>query len=140
MSNFFRLCANSRIGLRDGRTVVMTPRLKNPRTAFPRAKVESALTAWWDQRTGSALAQRRPPEECRRLGGTVFDIQPAICSVEAALAVLQLEPLLSFQLSKNLMPRGGHNDREEFVQDVASRLEIDYAKHYGPTRARQPAG
>jgi hypothetical protein len=58
----------------------------------------------------------------------VFDIQPAICSVEAALAVLQLEPLLSFQLSKNLMPRGGHSDREEFVRDITSRLETVHAK------------
>ena len=105
----------------------MTPRLKNSRAAFPRAQVESALTAWWDQRTGSELARRRPPEECRRLGGTVFDIQPAICSVEAALAVVELEPLLSFQLSKNLIPRGGYNDREEFVRDVTSRLETVHA-------------
>ena len=107
---------------------MMTPRLKNSRTAFPRAQVESALTAWWEQRAGSALARRRPPEECRRLGGTVFDIQPAICSVEAALAMLQLEPLLGFQPSKNLIPRGGHNDREEFVRDLTSRLETEHAK------------
>ena len=113
----------------------MTPRLKNPRTAFPRAKVESALTAWWDQRTGSALAQRRPPEECRRLGGTVFDIQPAICSVEAVLAVLQLEPLLGFHLSKNLISRGGHSSREEFVRDLTSRLETVHAKR---KRAHEP--
>jgi hypothetical protein len=106
----------------------MTPRLKNARMAFPRAQVESALRAWWDQRTGSALARRRPPEERRRLGGTVFDIQPVICSVEAALAVVQLEPLLSFHLSKNLIPRGGYDDREEFVRDVTSRLETVYAK------------
>jgi hypothetical protein len=46
----------------------------------------------------------------------VFDIQPAICSVEAALAVLQLEPLLGFELGKNLIPRGGYNSREEFVR------------------------
>jgi hypothetical protein len=102
---------------------VMTPRLKNARMEFARAQVESALRDWWDQRTVSAPARRRPPEECRRLGGTVFDIQPAICSVEAALAVLELEPLLSFQLSKNLIPRGGHNHREQFVRDVISRLE-----------------
>jgi hypothetical protein len=58
----------------------------------------------------------------------VFDIQPAICSVEVALAMLQLEPLLSCQLSKNLMPRGGYDDREEFVRDVTSRLETAHAK------------
>jgi hypothetical protein len=113
---------------------MMTPRLKNARMAFARAQVESALTAWWDQRSGSALAGRRPPEECRHLGGTVFDIQPAICSVEAALAVLEVEPLLGFQLSKNLIPRGGHNDREEFVRDLTSRLETVYATR---KRARQ---
>lgn len=106
----------------------MTPRLRNSRAAFPRAQVESALAAWWDQRAGSALARRRPPEECRCLGGTVFDIQPVICSVEATLAVLQLEPLLGFRLSKTLIPRGGHNDREEFVRDVTSRLETVHAK------------
>src|SRR5712691_9615848 len=118
----------------------MTARLKNSHAAFPRAQVESALTAWWDRRTSSALARRSPPEECRRLGGTVFDIQPAICSVEAALAVLQLEALLGFELGKNATPRGGYNDREEFVRDVISRLQIEYTKHYGATRARQPAG
>ena len=58
----------------------------------------------------------------------MFDIQPAICSVEAALAVLQLEPLLGFELGKNVIPRGGHHDREEFVRDVTSRLEIAHAK------------
>ena len=106
----------------------MTPRLKNSRADFPRAQVESALTTWWDQRTGSTLARRRPPEECRRLGGTVFDIQPVICSVETALAVLQLEALLGLELGKNVFTRGGHNDREEFVRDVTSRLETVYAK------------
>lgn len=113
----------------------MTPRLKNARMEFGRALVESALKAWWDQRTGSALARRRPPEECRRLGGTVFDIQPAICSVEAALAVLQIEPLLSFQLSKGLIPRGDYDDREEFVHDVTSQLETVHAKR---KRAHEP--
>src|SRR6266478_9041297 len=103
----------------------MTPRLKNSRAAFPRARVEAALTDWCDHPTSSALARRRPPEECRRLGGTVFDIQPAICSVEAALAVLQLEPLLGFQLGKNVIPRGGYNSHKQFVQDLTSRLEIE---------------
>ena len=109
----------------------MTTRLKNARMAFPRAQVESALTAWWDQRTGSALARRRPPEECRRLGGTVFDIQPAICFIETATATLQLETLLGFELGKNATPRGGYNSREQFVRDLTSRLGIEYAKHYG---------
>jgi hypothetical protein len=102
--------------------------VKNPRTAFPRAQVEAALIAWWDQRGASALDRRRPPEESRRLGGTVFDIQQAICSVEAAVAMLQLEPLLAFELGKNLIPRGGYNDREQFVRDVTSRLETAHAK------------
>ena len=58
----------------------------------------------------------------------MFDIQPVICSVEAALALLQLEALLGFGLGKNVFPRGGHNDREEFVRDVTSRLETVHAK------------
>jgi hypothetical protein len=113
----------------------MAPRLKTSRVAFPRAQVESALTAWWDERTGSALARRRPPQECRRLGGTVFDIQPALCFIEAVTAMLRLEALLGFELGKNAIPRGGYNSREQFVRDLTSRLEIEYAKHYGLTRA-----
>jgi hypothetical protein len=113
----------------------MAPRLKNARAPFPRAQVESVLTVWWDQRTGSALARRRPPEECRRLGGTVFDIQPAICFIETVFAMLQLEALLGFELGKNAIPRGGYNSREPFVRDLTSRLEIEYGKHYGLTRA-----
>jgi hypothetical protein len=109
----------------------MATRLKTSRAAFPRAQVESALTAWWDQRTGSALARCRPPEECRRLGGTVFDIQPAISFIETVTAMLQLEALLGFDLGKNAIPRGGYNSREQFVRDLTARLEIEYAKHYG---------
>jgi hypothetical protein len=99
----------------------MTPRLKNSRAAFPRAQIQS-------------LARRRPPEECRRLGGTVFDIQPAICFIESVTAMLQIEALLGFELGKNVMPRGGYNSRVQFVRDLTSRLEIEYAKHYGLTR------
>jgi hypothetical protein len=109
--------------------------MKNSRASFPRAQVESVLTAWWDQRTSLALARRRPPEECRRQGGTVFDIQPAISFIETATAMLQLEALLGFELGKNAIPLGGYNSREQFVRDLTSRLEIEYAKHYGLTRA-----
>ena len=58
----------------------------------------------------------------------MFDIQPVICSVVAALAVLQLEPLLGFALSKNVMPRRGYDSCEQFVQDVTARLETVHAK------------
>ena len=108
----------------------MATRLKTSRAAFPRPQVESALKAWWDQRTGSALARRRAPEECRRLGGTVFDIQPAISFIETVTAMLQLEALLGFELGKSAIPRGGYNSREQFVRDLTSRLQIEYAKHY----------
>ena len=109
----------------------MRPRLENSHAAFPRAQVESALTAWWHQRAASALTRRRPPEECRRLGGTVFDIQPAISSIEAVPAMVQLEALLGFELAKNMLPHGGYDSREQFVRDLTSRLEIEYAKHHG---------
>jgi len=58
----------------------------------------------------------------------VFDIQPTICPVEAALAVSQLEPLLGFALSKNAMPRRGYDSREQFVRDITAQLETVHAK------------
>jgi len=121
--------------MRESRTLVVTTRLKNARMAFPRAQVESALRAWWDQTTGSALARPRPREECHRLGGTDFDIQPAVSFIETVTAMLQLEALLGFELGKKAIPRGGYNSREQFVRGLTSRLEIEYAKHYGLTRA-----
>jgi hypothetical protein len=107
----------------------MGPQLKNSRAAFPRAQVESSLKAWWDQRIGSALTLHRPLEERRRLGGTVFDIQPAVSFIEAVTAILQLETLLGFELGKNAIPRGGYNSREQFVRDLTSRLEISEIEH-----------
>jgi len=109
----------------------MATKLKNSREAFPRAQVESALKAWWDERLGSAVARCRPAEDCRRLGGTVFDIQPAISFIEIATAMLQLEALLGFELGKNAIPRGGYDSREQFVRDLTARLEIEHAKHHG---------
>jgi hypothetical protein len=93
--------------------------------------VESKLGMWWDHHESSALTRRRSPEECRRSGGTVFDIQPEVSSVQAVAALVQVEPLLGFELSGKLIRRGGYNGRDQFVQDLTSRLEIEYANHLG---------
>jgi len=62
------------------------------------------------------------------VGGTVFEIQPEISSMQAVLAMLTLEPLLGFRLQKSTILHGEYNDREEFVQDVTSWLKAEYAK------------
>ena len=49
--------------------------------------------------------------------------------------MLQLEALLGFELGKSAIPRGGYNSREQFVRDLTSRLQIEYAKHRGLTGA-----
>jgi hypothetical protein len=102
-------------------------------------QVESALRAWWDHHASSALTRRRSAEECRRLGGTVFDIQPEVSSVQAVPVVLQVEPLLGFELSRNVIRRGGYNGRQQFVQDLTARIESEHAKHHGLAGAIAPA-
>jgi len=109
----------------------MAPRSNKRPAAFPCAKIESALREWWNQYTSSSLTRRRSPRECRRAGGTVFEIQPEISSFQAVLAMLPLEPLLGFRLPKSTILRGDYNDREEFVQDVTSWLKAEYTKRSG---------
>ena len=56
-------------------------------------------------------------------------------SADQRLLVRFCEMPFRHELGKNVIPRGGYNSREQFVRDLTSRLEIEYAKHYGLTRA-----
>jgi hypothetical protein len=102
---------------------------------FPRVQIESTLQTWWDQHTSSAVTNRRAPEECRRVGGTVFDVQPVVSAIEIIPVLLPIERLLGFSLPKRLLPAGGYNDRERFVRDVTSRTEAEYIAHRGRSMA-----
>lgn len=98
---------------------------------FPRSTVERILGQWWDDKVSSTLSRRRSPEECRRLGGTVFDIQPELSSTQAVPVLLDLADLLGYEPDKAVVRRGGYRGRADFVQGMSERIEADHAKRTG---------
>jgi hypothetical protein len=107
-----------------------------PRIKFPRAEVAKALGHWWDDRLESALSRRRTPEECRRLGGTVFDIQPEMSSTQAVPVLLDLAEILGYEPDKKVIRRGGYRSRDEFLSHMCEQLECDYTEQH---RSGKPA-
>jgi hypothetical protein len=102
------------------------PQTKNTTNQFPRKAVEQCLGSWWDKKLSSPLIQRRSAEECRASGGTVFDIQPELSSNQAVTVLLDLEDIVGFEPTKGVIRRGGYKNRQEFVQDMCSRVEAEH--------------
>ena len=98
---------------------------------FPRSGVERILGRWWDNKVSSPLSRRRSPEECRRLGGTVFDIQPELSSTQAVPVLLDLADLLGYEPDKAVVRRGGYRGRADFVQGMGERIEADHVNKTG---------
>lgn len=98
---------------------------------FPGKAVEQCLGSWWDKKQKSALIPRRSPEECRTSGGTVFDIQPELSSNQAVTVLLDLEDIVGFEPTKGVIRRGGYKNRQEFIQDMCSRVEAEYRVRTG---------
>ncbi len=96
---------------------------------FPKAKVEQYLRAWWQGKIASPL--RRRAADPRKAGGTVFDIQPEVSSIEAVEVCLEVEPLMGFELkSSRVIRRGGYQNCDDFVQHLLPRLEAEFSKYY----------
>lgn len=96
---------------------------------FPKAKIEESLRAWWQHKVSSPL--RRKAADPRKTGGTVFDIQPEVSSVEVVQVCVEVEPLIGFELQPSrVIKRGGYRNCDEFIQHLLPRLEAEFSKHY----------
>jgi hypothetical protein len=104
----------------------MTPSHSNFRaSAFPKARIRSALAGWWDEYTTSSLRHPRYGAQVRR-GGTVFDVQPLVSGPEAVIALLRLKPVLGFEAGSDVIQRDGYSSKKEFLDDLCSRLEAEF--------------
>jgi hypothetical protein len=61
----------------------------------------------------------------------VFDIQPAVSAAQAVAALLRVEPLFRCPVSAGSIRPGGYKCKEEFVDDLCSRLELEFNSHIG---------
>jgi hypothetical protein len=110
--------------------------LTKTKTVFPKRALEKVLGSWWDKRTASPLLRRKTADECRKTGGTVFDIQPELSSNQAIPVLLDLETVLGFEPNKDVIRRGGYKDRTHFIQDMTARIEAEFNQRNStaPTR------
>lgn len=96
---------------------------------FPKAKIEEVLRAWYKGKVASPL--RRRAKDPRNTGGTVFDIQPEVSSIEVVQVCVEVEPLMDFELqTSRVIRRGGYRNCDDFVQHLLSGLEAEFNKHY----------
>lgn len=96
---------------------------------FPKAKIQEILRGWWQRKLASPL--RRKAADPKKTGGTVFDIQPEVSSVEVVQVCVEVEPLLGFEIQPSgVIKRGGYRSCDEFVQHLLHRLEAEFSKYY----------
>lgn len=104
--------------------------------SFPRAALEKYLGNWWDKKKSSPFLERKTPEECREKGGKVWEILPELSSNQAVPVLLELESILGFEPSKDVIRRGGYRSRSEFISDMCSKIEAEHTARLGkPARA-----
>jgi hypothetical protein len=95
--------------------------------AFPREKLARTLKAWWKRKAESPLCRKK--SDPRKTGGTVFDIQPEVSSLEAVEVVLEVEPLLDCKLSSDIIKQGGYQSCDEFVDHLLIGLESKFSEN-----------
>lgn len=111
----------------------------NPPQSFDSRAVAGLLSRWYDHEMNSALRRPRAPADVRQGGGTVFDIQPEMSSTKAVRVLLDLGSLLGFEPSKKVIKKGGYRSKDEFVAELCSRLEQEFARHYSSMGSFAPA-
>ncbi len=102
----------------------MAPKSKG---SFDRRRLADFLNRWYESQMATALRKPRPPEETKKHGGTVFDIQPEMSSTKAVPVLLELTDILGFEPSKDVIKKGGYRTKDEFVNELCSRIEQSVA-------------
>ena len=101
----------------------MASKPRNRKEPLDRRRLRDFLGGWYDSQMTSALRKPRPPEEVRKHGGSVFDIQPEMSSTKAVPVLLELTDILGFEPPKDVIKKGGYKDRDEFVWELSGRVE-----------------
>jgi hypothetical protein len=101
---------------------------KHQARRVPWTQIQHLLGLWWDDVTTGSVRRPLNRQQVRQFGGTVFDIQPAVSSGQAVGALLRLEPLLGFKLRPDVLRREGYDSKEEFVNDLCSRLKAEFRR------------
>lgn len=98
----------------------MAPGSKAP---FDRGRLRDFLGKWYDAQMSTALRKPRTPADAQKHGGTVFDIQPEMASTKAVRVLLELTDILGFEPSKEVIKKGGYDNRASFVDGLSASIE-----------------
>lgn len=98
------------------------PSKKQPSSLYPQTRVTQYIRDWWD-REQRDLAKVADPDEGMQTGhGTVFDLVPLISSQRAVDLVLDLEPVLGYEIPDSVIKRGGYHSCDEMVEHLNGKL------------------
>ena len=110
----------------------MTLKAEPNSKVFPKHAVEKISGDWWNSKTQSPLKKPKSASEARSKGGNIFDILPELSSQQAVGILLDIKDCLGYEPKpKNVIKRGGYNNRAEFIEKLCDALEKDFNAHYG---------
>ena len=103
---------------------------KQSNQPYPRERIRCALRDWWAREQEELQKIDDPVEELQPNSGTVFDLVPLVSSHHAVEAVLDLEPIVGYEIPDSVIKRGGYHSCEEMVEHLDAKIATFHSKHY----------
>src|SRR5207244_4264039 len=95
-------------------------KLQDRMVAFPEAEIVTALNNWWRQ---EALERAEDPfAPALKPTGTLYDLLPALDSLEIMRSFLIIDKILKRKVPVSLVKAGGYYSREEMLKDLLPKL------------------
>lgn len=105
--------------------------LKKPSSpAYPRQRIRQLIRAWWAREQEDLQKIADPVEELQPNSGTVFDLVPMISSHHAVEVILDLEPVLGYEIPDSVIKRGGYHSCDEMVEHLDGKLAARHSERY----------
>jgi hypothetical protein len=97
---------------------------KSPKTEpFPEQRVRDSLIELWkvkvDERVDDPFAPKKRPN-------TLFDMLPALDSLEIVRSILTVEQIIDMEVPSNLIKRGGYRSGDEMIKHLMPKLKKIY--------------
>lgn len=103
-----------------------TPKPASGQPAFPSREISSTLRNWWDNEVDFEKSLGDPFGDPNKKGGTVFDLQPEVSSLQAVKVLLELEEIVGFELPDGMVKQGGYSTKEEFVRHLSGQVQTKW--------------
>ena len=86
---------------------------------YSEASLADDLREWWDAEVGGA---DDPFADPKPISGTIFDVLPAIDSLEIVNGLLTIEKHVGFEVPSQIIRRGGYSSFEDMTSDLLPKV------------------